>query len=301
MNILFDKIPFQKPSLTPIFETIFKEKNIHLSILELQNIHPSINGNKWFKLKYNLQHAYNEGIKTIVSVGGAYSNHLHALAHACKELGFDGYGIIRADENLENKTLVDLKASGMKLIQVSREDYRQKNEEWFFEKYIKPIDNTFIYIPEGGSNALALKGIAELKQYIPDNTNYVITAVGSTGTVAGLGLAFDNSQTKVIGIAALKGGSFLTNDIEKLYKQAQITVNQTPEIITDYHFGGFGKTKPSLFEFIYHFEDKHNIKLEQVYTAKMLYGVYELIEKNYFSEGSKIVAIHTGGLQGRYI
>lgn len=299
MNILFDKIPFQKPALTPILETIFEEKNIHLSMLELQNIHPTINGNKWFKLKYNLQQANIEGIKTIVSVGGAYSNHLHALAHACKELGFNSYGIIRADENLDNPTLVDLKASGMKLIQVSREDYRQKNEEWFFEKYIKPIDNKLIFIPEGGSNALALKGIAELKQYIPENTNYVITAVGSTGTVAGLGLAFDNSQTKVIGIAALKGGAFLNNDIEKLYNQAQVKINNLPAIITDYHFGGFGKTKPSLFDFIYNFEEKHNIKLEQVYTAKMLYGIYELLQKNYFPQNSNIIAIHTGGLQGR--
>ncbi|MEO8532176.1 MAG: pyridoxal-phosphate dependent enzyme [Flavobacterium sp.] len=267
--------------------------SISLSIKREDLIHPFVSGNKFRKLKYNLLQAEAENKKTLLTFGGAFSNHIAAVAFAGKEKGFKTIGIIRGDELLDkieqNPTLKFAQENGMQFEFVSREDYRLKNEISFLEN-LKQKFGDFYLVPEGGTNALAVKGCEEILTGEDAVFNYVCCAVGTGGTISGLINSAVPNQ-KILGFPALKG-DFLKDEIRIFAKK------DNWDLISDYHFGGYGKINLELIEFINAFFDENKVPLDPIYTGKMFFGVIDLIHKNYFPAHSKILLIHTGGLQG---
>jgi 1-aminocyclopropane-1-carboxylate deaminase len=276
-------------------DPFFIERGITLYVKRDDLIHPHVSGNKWRKLKYNLFEAEKQGATSLMTFGGAYSNHIAATAAAGQATGFDTIGIIRGEELRidSSPTLRFATECGMKLLFVSREDYRNK------EKLTQLVGEDCYSIPEGGSNALAVQGVAEVVTEIQTQLNlpvdYLCTALGTGGTAAGLLFA---SEAKVLVFPSLK----IKEDEVKQMIQQHLSVSEIEaEIMTDYHFGGYGKVKEELWQFIEQFENQTNIPLEQVYTGKMMFGIYDLVRKGFFKQGEVIVALHTGGLQGRSI
>jgi 1-aminocyclopropane-1-carboxylate deaminase len=262
--------------------------------------HPTISGNKWWKLKYNLVEAMRRGEKALLTFGGAYSNHIYAVASVAKELGFKSIGVIRGDETLPlNATLSFVATCGMKLHFVSRENYRRKSDPKFTDELHKAFGD-FYLIPEGGTNTLAIKGCAEFARSILSDISfdYLCLPVGTGGTMAGL-VAGLQGKKEIIGFSALKGGSFLESEIRYLLKDFGTEDGNHWRVETEYHFGGYGKFKPELDDFISSQWMTHELPLDPVYTAKALYGVFDLIRLNKFRRGSSILFLHTGGLQGR--
>ncbi len=249
-------------------------------------------GNKWRKLKYNLIEAQKSGFETLLTFGGAYSNHIYAVAAAGEEFNFKTIGIIRGDElnSDSNETLKFAKSKGMDLVFVNRTDYQ--NKDILANKYGK---NAYV-LPEGGTNELAIRGVVELMDEIDNQieANFVCVSIGTGGTFAGL-LNSSRLDCKILGFPALKG----INDINQLIPSHYFRNKSNFEIISDYHFGGYGKYDSELLNFMQTFENEHNIPLEQVYNAKVFYGVLDKIKRDYFPINSKIVVVHTGGLQGR--
>jgi len=277
-----------------ITDPIVEKAGVRLLIKREDLNHPLISGNKWWKLKYNLAGAQTQNKKTLLTFGGAYSNHIYATAAAAAELGFKSIGIIRGEETLPlNSTLSFAKQQGMSLNYVSRELYRTKTSSQFMDALEQQFGG-FYLIPEGGTNALAVKGATEFAQTLNMDFDNVCCPVGTGATLAGLinGLP----EKKVIGFSVLKGGEFLTEDI-----QALTSLNGNWSVMTDYHFGGYAKTNSALEQFIRTFQAKHAIPLDQVYTGKMMAGIYDLIQKGHFVRGNTILAIHTGGLQGKSV
>lgn len=251
-------------------------------------------GNKWRKLKYNLLESKRQGFRTLLTFGGAYSNLIYAVASAGKEFDFETIGIIRGDELKpdSNPTLKYASEMGMHLHFVSRNDYLEKGN--LIEKFGQ---NSYI-LPEGGTNLLALKGVAELLEETENQINptHVCVSIGTGGTFAGL-ISAQKKNVTVVGVPVLKGFEFNSIHIPEYTFPKNIPF----EIWTDYHFGGYGKYNEALINFMQTFENEYNIPLEQVYTAKLFYGVFDKIKSGYFTEKSKIVIVHTGGLQGRII
>lgn len=268
-------------------------KGISLTIKREDLIHPFVSGNKFRKLKYNLLQAKAEHQETLLTFGGAFSNHIAAVAYAGKEQGFRTIGIIRGEELFdkieENPTLKFAQENGMQFEFVTREEYRDKNEDSFIEK-LKDKFGDFYLVPEGGTNELAVKGCEEILTEEDAIFDFVCCAVGTGGTISGLiNSALPNQ--KILGFPALKG-DFLTDEIRIFAKK------DNWDLISDYHFGGYGKVNLELIEFINTFFEETKVPLDPIYTGKMVFGVIDLIHKNYFPEHSRILLIHTGGLQG---
>lgn len=282
----FSKIPTQKIVFSP--QHVFSK--ISVAMLRLDLLHPVISGNKWFKLRYNLAFAQSHQFKTVLSFGGAYSNHLIATACAASAAGLRSVGIVRGVYAAQNKTetLQHCEALGMQLHFVSREEYAQKEDEKWLQQLREKYPDTYI-IPEGGNNELGRKGIAEIATLISPDYTHVAVSVGSGATFAGLRNALPES-IKLIGFAPMKQGSYLAQNIA--------TIKQNKELKDEFHFGGFGKWNKKLLDFMNEFYAQQHIPLDVVYTAKMMYGVQTLIAQNYFPEGAKLLCIHTGGLQG---
>ncbi|WP_310559811.1 pyridoxal-phosphate dependent enzyme [Flavobacterium sp.] len=256
-------------------------------------IHPFISGNKFRKLKYNLLQAKLENHDTLITFGGAFSNHIAATAFAGREYGFKTVGIIRGEE-LESKILINptlkfAQECGMQFKFVTRENYRHKADVNFIENFKLEFGN-FYLIPEGGTNEFAVQGCQEILSPKDSEYDFVCCSVGTAGTISGL-INSSLPHQKVLGFPALKG-DFLNDEICKFAR------NQNWELITDYHFGGYGKVNAELITFINKFYSDNQIPLDPIYTAKMVFGVLDLINKNYFPEYSKILLIHTGGIQG---
>lgn len=256
-------------------------------------IHPYVSGNKLRKLKYNLLQAKAENQNTLLTFGGAFSNHIAATAYAGNEQGFKTIGIIRGEELksevLINPTLKFAQECGMQFKFISREDYRHKTEVDFIAN-LKQEFGDFYLVPEGGTNLLAVKGCEEILSKEDAQYDFVCCAIGTRGTISGL-INTVLPHQKVLGFPALKG-DFLKEEIRKFAR------NDNWELITDYHFGGYGKVNPELIAFINQFYLENNIPLDPIYTGKMVFGVIDLIEKDYFPKHSKILLIHTGGIQG---
>ncbi|GGA81532.1 1-aminocyclopropane-1-carboxylate deaminase [Flavobacterium palustre] len=269
--------------------------SISLTIKREDLLHPVVSGNKFRKLKYNLLQAKAENKKTLLTFGGAFSNHIAAVAFAAQEQGFQSIGIIRGDELSDkiesNPTLQFAQECGMQFEFVSREAYRLKNEAAFLADLQSKFGDFFL-IPEGGTNLLAIKGCQEILTQQDSEFDYVCCAVGTGGTISGI-INSALSHQKVLGFPALKG-DFLQDEI-RIFVQ-----NQNWELITDYHFGGYGKVNENLIHFINRFYIENQIPLDPVYTGKMVFGVMDLIQKDYFPAHSNILLIHTGGLQGIY-
>ena len=274
-------------------EILLNSTSVKLFIKREDLIHPFVSGNKFRKLKYNLLEAKKLNKTSVVTFGGAYSNHIAAVAFAGKQNGFKTIGIIRGEELVskisENPTLQFCQDNGMKFVFVSREEYRFKETEEFLDTIKKDFENSYL-IPEGGTNDLAIKGCEEILNQEDKMYNFVCCSIGTGGTISGL---INNSfkDQKILGFPALKG-DFIKKDICKFAK------NENWELISDYHFGGYGKVTTELIDFINDFYKKYAIPLDPIYTGKMVFGVIDLINKNYFPENSKILLIHTGGLQG---
>lgn len=268
-------------------------KGISLVIKRDDLIHPFVSGNKFRKLKYNLLQAKAENQSALLTFGGAYSNHIAAVAYAGKENGFQTIGIIRGDELADkiesNPTLKFAQKCGMQFEFVSRETYRLKTEEFFLEQ-LQQKYGSFYLIPEGGTNAFAIKGCEEILTPEDASFDYVACAIGTGGTISGLINSVLPHQ-KVLGFPAIKG-EFLQDEIRKFAH------HENWELITDYHFGGYGKVSPDLIDWINRFYAQTQIPLDPIYTGKMVFGILDLIAKNYFPENANILLIHTGGLQG---
>lgn len=277
-------------------QVIDQSLNIHsmqLTMRRLDLVHPQISGNKFFKLKYNFLQAQQQGFKKLLTFGGAYSNHIAAKAYAAHQFGFESIGIIRGEELKEkplNPTLKTAQDFGMQLHFVNREDYRRKQQPEFLAELQQQFPDHYV-IPEGGTNMFAIQGCREILTPEDQQFDVICCAVGTGGTITGLIEASQNHQ-QVLGFSALKG-TFLTEDVAKL------TNKKNWQIIDDYCCGGYAKTTAELIQFIQNFEAEHTIPLEQIYTGKMLMGLTDLITKGYFPAGSKLLVIHTGGLQGR--
>jgi len=276
---------------------IYKKNGVRLSVKREDLLHPFISGNKFRKLKYNILEAKKQNKKVLLTFGGAYSNHILATAFAGKKFGFKTVGVIRGDElakNLDktlktNPTLQFAHKNGMEFKFVSRSDYRKKNEFHFIEQ-LKNEYGDFYLIPEGGTNLLAVKGCEEILITTDKKYDYICVASGTGGTISGIINSVGKNQT-VLGFPALKG-EFLDAEIQPYIH------NNNYKWITDFHFGGFAKINNQLIRFINDFYKNYHIPLDPIYTAKMFYGIEQLIARNFFKKGSNILAIHTGGLQG---
>jgi len=266
---------------------------VKLYLKREDKIHPFISGNKYRKLKCNLLEARNKKYNTLLTFGGAYSNHIAAVASAGKEFDFKTIGVIRGEELAskisDNPTLTFAQDCGMQFKFVSRETYRNKASIEFLN-ILKGEFGNFYAIPEGGTNKLAVKGCEEILTEEDEVFDIICCPVGTGGTISGLINASEAHQ-KIIGFPALKG-DFLQNEIGKF------TAKSNWELVTAYHFGGYAKINSELIEFINRFKQEYNIPIDPIYTGKMMFGIFDLIKKGHFKKRTKILAIHTGGLQG---
>jgi len=267
--------------------------NIRLTVKREDLLHPHISGNKFRKLKYNILQAKADGKTCLLTFGGAFSNHIAATAAAGKEYGFNTIGIIRgeelADKIDENPTLSFAKDCGMRLEFINREAYRNKTDTLYIESLKKQFGD-FYLVPEGGTNALAVKGCEEILNNDDAAFTHVCCAVGTGGTISGI-INSALPHQKVIGFPALKGAG-LSDDICKFARKGNW------ELAEAYHFGGYGKVSQELIAFMNHFYDTAGILLDPVYTGKLFFGVIDLVNQGYFPQNSDILLIHTGGLQG---
>ena len=271
--------------------------NIKTYIKRDDLLHPEISGNKWRKLKYNLIKAEELGYTTLLTFGGAYSNHIYAVASAGKIFGFKTIGIIRGEEHLPlNPTLQFAVNSGMELHYLDRSTYRNRNELYFQNDLIKKYGNAYV-IPEGGSNMLALKGVAEIIDSIKQDYSHICCANGTGGTISGIICGLKGNK-KVLGFPSLKGAGFLNEVVNQFVSQYSEHQYDNYNIILDYHFGGYAKINYELVKFMDLFYSINQIRLDPIYTSKMMYGINNLIEQKYFHSDDVIIAVHTGGLQG---
>ncbi|MDB5236317.1 MAG: 1-aminocyclopropane-carboxylate deaminase [Hymenobacter sp.] len=287
--------------LQELHEPVAEAQGVRLLLWRDDLVNPDLPGNKARKLKYNLSVAREQGLQTLLTFGGAYSNHIAAVATAGRLFGFKTIGLIRGDGPLPgaplNPTLTQAAADGMALHYLDRSDYRRRAEPEFIAELVARYGPAYV-LPEGGTNELALTGCAELVAEIQQQTSFdaLAVAVGTGGTLAGLltGLA---GQHYAVGVAALKNGGFLRGEIDELTQQAAGQTYANYSLQTECHFGGYAKYSAELLGFIEQFQAQHGVLLDPIYTSKMLFGVQDLIRRGHFQRGSTVVAVHTGGLQ----
>lgn len=291
MAAVFD----EHPGIPNQFVTEFNGVSVFMKREDL--LHPEVSGNKFRKLKYNIQKAISEGHNSLLTFGGAFSNHIAATAAAGKAYHLETIGVIRGEElgrDLQktlkkNPTLRFAASCGMRFEFVSRSEYREKTSAGMLENLQKKF-RSFYMVPEGGTNILAVKGCEEILSKEDKTFNVLCCAVGTGGTISGIINSSQENQ-RVLGFPALKG-DFLTAEVESFSRK------NNWELITNYHFGGYAKVDRELIDFINTFKREYGIQLDPVYTGKMMFGIFDMIRKGYFSENTRILAVHTGGLQG---
>lgn len=274
-----------------IKDKLFDQKQLTVCVKRDDLIHPFISGNKWRKLKYILRQARSEEKNHLVTFGGAYSNHLLATACAAARFGFKSTGIVRG-EDVANDTLTLCKLFGMNLRFTDRTEYRHKHA--MFDKLFGADPGAF-FIDEGGAGAEAVRGCSEMINELAGAYDHIFCASGTGTTAAGIlkGLTESGLSTTLHSVSVLKGGNFIRTEIEEHFESCPPF-----SLHLDYHFGGYAKTQPELMKFIQGFSSSTGILLDPVYTGKMFYALYDLIGKDYFLKGSRILAVHTGGLLG---
>jgi 1-aminocyclopropane-1-carboxylate deaminase len=274
---------------------LFSEKGVRVSVLRLDKIHPVISGNKWFKLRYYLDDAKLQNKKGIITFGGAYSNHIIATAAACAMNGLSSIGIIRGKTNASRShTLKAAEDYGMKLIFSDYEDYRTKKLPTGIHDYTK--NEQFYLINEGGYGAKGVEGASEILNYCKKEAySHICCAVGSGTMMAGL-IRASQAKQSVIGISILKNHFLLEQQVRDL--SGENTAEKKINIIHDYHFGGYAKKSLELLLFMNEFYKTAGIPTDFVYTGKLMFAIHDLVQKNFFSQGSEILMIHSGGLQG---
>lgn len=282
-------LPIYSP-VEEISNPLFSSKGVQLFIKRDDMIHPFISGNKWRKLKYILLEAKKLQKKHLVTFGGAHSNHLLATACAAAKFGFNSTGIVRG-ENVENETLLLCRLFGMHLIFEDRESYRDKPA--LFKRQFDNDPEAF-FIDEGGSGSLAATGCSELIDELTETYDHLFCAAGTGTTAAGIlsGINRKPMATKMHVVPVLKGADFLKQEIDKLSNGASF------EFHSEYHFGGYAKTSDELLNFVKDFTSSTGILIDPVYTGKLVFAIYDLISKDHFARGSRILAVHTGGITG---
>lgn len=291
-------MPF--PLLQDLPEPAAERRGVRLRLLRDDLRHPELPGNKWRKLKYNLLAAQQQGHDTLLTFGGAYSNHLAAVAAAGRLRGLRTIGVVRGEAaEALSPTLQQCRADGMQLHFVSREDYRRRADPAWVAQVLTRLGPAYV-LPEGGTNALALRGVAELVQELDAAAipyDALAVACGTGGTLAGL-LTGLGGRHQAVGVAALKGADWLREEVDALTEQVTGRRYANYHLHLGAHFGGYARYSTELLGFIEEFYLRHRIVLDPVYTGKLLAGTLQLIEAGYFAPGSTVVAIHTGGLQG---
>ncbi|MCO4800316.1 MAG: pyridoxal-phosphate dependent enzyme [Colwelliaceae bacterium] len=289
-----------KPSiLQKLNHPLFEQYNLNVQIKRDDLIDPIISGNKWRKLKYNLQHVQAMGFKGVISFGGAYSNHIHALSYACNKNQLNSIGIIRGEADYANNyTLSQAAKWGMNLQFVNRVTYRQRNEKKYLQEITKQYPDYFI-IPEGGSNALALEGVVEICDELSHQTQYdtLMTPVGSAGTISGL-ISGDKNQHKILGIAILKQQGYLEEEINNLLITRDNKLANNWKVLNNYHDGGYARFTVESIKELQEFAAHTGVPFEPIYSGKMILALLDLIKSGYFPKNHRIVLLHTGGLQG---
>ncbi len=285
--------------LTDLSSAIFDIAGVEVNVLRLDLIHPVTGGNKFFKLKYNLEEAKKSNCKSILSFGGAYSNHIAALASAGKKCGIKTIGIIRGESAISNITLNRAAADGMELHFVLREKYREYRNENSWNELYEKFPGCYI-VPEGGSNIAGVRGCMEIAKLIPASTDHVFLAAGTGATLAGV-ISGGIHKIRVTGIAVVNDHS-LENRIKNYYYELTggILPKNSFDLNYDYTFGGYAKTTRELDQFVHenHINQENpSLKIETVYTGKLFFAVYDLVKKGCFAGGTSITLIHTGGLQ----
>ena len=284
-------LPYHTTPVEELHDPVFDQAGVRVLIKREDLNNPLVPGNKWWKLKYNLIEARNKGFNTLLTFGGAYSNHLLATAAAARRLGFSSIGIVRGEEVLPlNRVLQQAREYGMALHYVSRTEYRNKLEPSFVEKLRRQFGD-FYLIPEGGTNRLAVRGVAEFAATLPSDFDYLCCAVGTGGTLAGVinGL---NGQKKVIGFVVLKGAHNLEDQINSFLDKP----HNNWWLNHNWHHGGFAKMPAELTAFIQTFYRQHGFRPDGVYMAKLLRGVYGEIKTGAFKKGSSVLVLHSGGI-----
>ena len=288
----------QPSPLQPIFLPQTEKAEVKLYLKRDDLIHPLFGGNKIRKLKYNVQQCLREGKTGLLTCGGAYSNHIIATAAYGKEQGLKTKALIRGEELLiENPTLKDAAALGMEFVFVSREVYRNVREHSDLAFELSNSDRQeFYFIPEGGTNVFAIEGVAELVNEIEISFDYIAIPCGTGGTFAGLMKGIKNLDAKLLVFSALKNGDYIIDEVAELLKE-DFDRMKLELFTSEYVFGGYGKMKPELINFVKSFEQQTGILLDPIYNGKMMFGLLDKIESGYFKKGSVIVALHTGGVQ----
>ena len=297
-------ISISTPVIEPLHCELLSQAAVSLSVLRLDKCHPLLSGNKWYKLKYNLLEFQKQADLPILSFGGAYSNHLHALAGAGKLVGMKTIGIVRGEmpEPL-NPVLAYAREQGMALFPVSRDDYRRKQDADFLHE-LRVRFGDFHLLPEGGSNSLAIKGCAEiaslLKWQDADAKRLVALCCGTGTTMAGLisGLSKiqGDSAPEVLGVSVLKGDGYLQGEVLGQLQACGCIDPVDWRVDDTHHCGGYARSNPALQLFLREFAEFSDLPLEPVYTGKLFYAVFDLIESGVISAGTEIVAIHSGGI-----
>ena len=289
--------------LEKVSHPLFNAAQLNVFIKRDDEIHPDISGNKWRKLKFNIEKFKQGKYDKILTFGGAYSNHIAAMAYLGKALDIPTIGFIRGEElnSDSNDTLINAAKCDMNLQFVSREIYQYRYEKWYWEELRNTYGNILI-IPEGGANFLGLLGCAEIMNELPSSPDYIISAAGTGTTISGL--LYHAQTTKVIGVPVFKKGGFIKDEVRSLLLYSGLSDEELNEkmerliLETRFHFGGYGKHTDELITFINTFYNETGIRLDQVYTAKMVYALMAMVKENHFRPGENIVMLHTGGLQG---
>ena len=282
-------------TISKINSSFLEEKEVEIFIKRDDLIHSVISGNKWRKLNYNLQAASDNGRNTVLSFGGAYSNHLHALSYASKMMGFNSIGVIRGDKKKKlTSTLAYCHSNNMKLFFLDRLNYRNNKYNNQLLRDIKNIYGDFYIIPEGGNNQLGVIGCQEIIKEVSLDFDYFCCAVGTGCTSSGIIRSLHN-KSQFIGFAPF---TKIIEQKKNILKYCPSDLYNNWTIIPDKHFGGYSKINSNLIKFICQFNNDHNIQLDLIYMGKLFYNLYELIQKDFFEKKTRIIVLHSGGLQG---
>jgi 1-aminocyclopropane-1-carboxylate deaminase len=293
-----DYLTYQHTPVQEINDRRIDAAGIRLLVKREDLNHPTVSGNKWWKLKYNLSEAKRQNLP-VLTFGGAYSNHIYATAAAAHLLRIGSTGIIRGERiDPLNNTLSFAENKGMKLHFVSRSDYKRKNENTFIDE-LRAKFGDFYMVPEGGTNLLAVEACASFAHdhLLNIDFDHLFLPVGTGGTMAGI-IAGIKGKKKVSGISVLRNGDFLEDEVRNLLKTFSVHDYGNWRVLTSYDHGGYAKTTKSLLDFVGAMKDQHNLPLDPVYTGKLMWAVFRQIEERQFARGTTVLALHTGGLQG---
>lgn len=290
------QIPSQ---LMELHDPVWAEADVRLLFKRDDLIHSQIPGNKWRKLRLFLDAARAENAETLLTFGGAYSNHLYATAAAGRLGGFQTIGVVRGERREPlNPVLSFCQSAGMRLHYLDREAYRHKNEPDNVARLRGELGDCFV-IPEGGAHPLGVRGATEIVSEIDESFDFIVCPTGTGTTLAGLAVGCADRHAEAIGVAVLKGADFLHQDVDALIRGSDAAAGPW-RLVLDYHFGGYAKRKPELREFSLRFQALHQVQIDRIYVGKMLFGLYDMLAQGAFAPGQTVIAVHTGGLPDEF-